>query len=107
MNSLGIKELQTNPAHLTKALANREYTLITKHSKPIGIALSLDDEIITKGLKTALVIEAYKNSIISLGQLCSSLSMSKKKAMKVLSLMGVSVVDYDFNDDLKSIHELL
>jgi len=36
MNSLGIKDLQTNPANLTKALDKKEYTLITKHSKPIG-----------------------------------------------------------------------
>jgi len=69
--------------------------------------LSFDDEIITKGLKTALLIEAYKNSVISLGQLCSSLSMSKKKAMKVLSLMDISIVDYDFKDDLKSVNNLL
>jgi len=107
MNSLGIKDLQTNPANLTKALDKKEYTLITKHSKPIGIAVSFDDEVLTKGLKTALLIEAYKNSVISLGQLCSSLSMSKKKAMKVLSLMGISIVDYDFKDDLKSINDLL
>ncbi|WP_198265115.1 hypothetical protein [sulfur-oxidizing endosymbiont of Gigantopelta aegis] len=46
MNSLGIKELQNNPANLTKALDAHEYTLITKHSKPIGLAVSFNDEII-------------------------------------------------------------
>ena len=107
MNALGIKDLQINPSNLTKAFANREYTLITKHSKPIGVAVSFDDEILSKGLKTALLIEAYKNSSISLGQFSNALSLTKKKSMKVLSLMGISVIDYDFNDDLKLLNDLL
>ena len=107
MNSLGIKDLQTNPANLTKALEAHEYTLITKHSKPIGLALSFNDEILTKGLKTALLLEAYRSSAISLGQLCSELCISKKKALKILSLMNIDIIDYDFNDDLNTIKELL
>lgn len=107
MKSLGIKELQTNPANLTKALDAHEYTLITKHSKPIGLAISFSDEILSEGLKTALLLEAYRSSAISLGQFCSDLSISKKKALKMLSLMNIDVIDYDFNDDLKTIEKLL
>ena len=107
MNSLGIKELQINPATLTKALEAHEYTLITKHSKPIGLALSFNDEILTKGLKTALLLEAYRSSAISLGQLSNELTISKKRALKMLSLMSIDVIDYDFNDDLKTIKALL
>ena len=107
MNSLGIKDLQTNPARLTRALEAHEYTLITRHSKPIGIALSFDDEILNSGMKTAILLDAYKSSAISLGQFCRALSISNKKAMKMLSLMNIDVVDYDFNDDLKTINNLL
>jgi hypothetical protein len=107
MKSIGIKELQLNPANLTKALDAHEYTLITKHSKPIGIALSFDDEILTKGLKNALLFDAYRSSAISLGQLCSALALSKKKALKILSLLNIDVIDYDFNDDIKTINKLL
>ncbi len=107
MNSLGIKELQTNPASLTKSLEAHEYTLITKHSKPIGLALSFNDEMLTKGLKTALLLEAYRNSAISLGQLCNELDIPKIKALKILSLMNIDIIDYDFEDDLKTIKDLL
>jgi len=44
MQSLGIKDLQINPATLTKALEKQEYRIITKRSKSLGIAL--DDKII-------------------------------------------------------------
>ncbi|MEN8147577.1 MAG: UPF0175 family protein [Campylobacterota bacterium] len=107
MQTIGIKDLQTNPAILTKSLESHEYSMITKRSKPIGIAVAFDDEVLTHGLQKALLIDAYKNGLISLGQLTKSLNISKKETMQMLSLMGIDVVDYSFKDDLKSIDTLL
>ena len=107
MQTIGIKDLQINPAILTKALEAQEFTLITKRSKPVGIALAFDDKIVTQGLKTALMIDAYKKSLLSLGQLSKALNISKKDAMKMLSLMGIDVIDYDFKDELKDLDSFL
>jgi len=101
MQTIGIKELQTNPALLTRSLEADEYTMITKRSKPIGMAFSFDDAIVTDGLKTALMVDAYKKGYLSLGQFANALSISSEQAMKMLSLMGVDVIDYDFEDDMK------
>lgn len=57
---MGIKELQTNPAILTRSLESKEYAIITKRYIPIGLALSFDDAIIAEGLKASLMIDAYK-----------------------------------------------
>jgi len=107
MRTIGIKDLQINPATLTKALEAQEYTLITKRSKPLGIALAFDDKIVTEGLKTALMIDAYEKSLLSLGQLSKALDMPKKEAMKMLSLSGVNVIDYDFTDELEDLDSFL
>ena len=82
MQTVGIKDLQVNPTTLTKALEAREYTLITKRSKPIGIALAFDDKIVTQGLKTALMIDAYQKYLLSLGQLSKGLDISKRETIK-------------------------
>jgi len=107
MQTIGIKELQVNPAILTKSLEAHEYSMITKRSKPIGIAIAFDDEILTLGLQKALLIDAYKSSLISLGQLSKSLNISKKETLLTLSLMGIDVVDYNFKDDMKSMDAFL
>ncbi len=107
MQTIGIKDLQVNPAILTKALEAQEYTLITKRSKPLGIALAFDDKIVTEGLKTALMVDAYQKSLLSLGQLSKALNISKKETMKMLSLMGIDVIDYDFKDELKDLDSFL
>jgi len=107
MQTIGIKDLQINPAILTRALEAREYTLITKRSKPLGIALAFDDKIVIDGLKTALMIDAYQKSLISLGQLSKALNISKRETMKLLSLSGIDIIDYDFMDELKDLDSFL
>jgi len=52
-------------------------------------------------------VEAYKNSLISLGELAKVLNMNKKEAMKFLSSIGIDVIDYSFDEDLKTIEKLL
>lgn len=101
MQTIGIKDLQTNPAVLTRSLEADEYTMITKRSKPIGMAFSFDDTIVTDGLKTALMIDAYKKGYLSMGQFAKAIDKSHEEAMKLLSLMGIDVIDYDFEDDMK------
>lgn len=107
MKTVGIKDLQINPATLTKALEAKEYTLITKRSKPLGIAFAFDDKVVTEGLKTALLIDAYQKSLLSLGQLSKALALSKRETMKMLSLAGVDVIDYDFREELEDLDSFL
>jgi len=105
MQSIGIKDLQLNPAILTRSLESSEYTMITKRNKPIGIAFSFDDAIVSDGLKTALMIDACKNGILSLGQTAHALQIDKEKLMRLLSAMGIDVVDYNFEDDMRFIND--
>ena len=107
MQTIGIKELQTNPALLTRSLEADEYTMITKRSKPIGMAFSFDDKIITDGLKTALMIDAYQKSLLSLGQLSKALELSKRETMKMLSLANIDIIDYDFKEELEELDSFL
>jgi predicted HTH domain antitoxin len=107
MQTIGIKDLQINPAILTRSLEADEYTMITKRSTPIGLAISFSDSIITDGLKTSIMVDAYKQGLLSLGQVAKALEMPKEKVMKMLSMMGIDVIDYDFKDDIKSLDSFL
>lgn len=106
MQTIGIRELQTNPAIFTNAMENHEFAMITKRSTPIGIAIAFDDMVVSKGLKTSLLIEGYKKRDLSLGQFCKAMEVSKESGMKILSLMGADVIDYDFKDDLAVLESL-
>lgn len=58
MQTIGIKELQTNPALLTRSLEADEYTMITKRNKPIGMAFSFDNKHY-QGIKNSVDIIDY------------------------------------------------
>ena len=60
-----------------------------------------NNTIISEELKTALMIDAYQKGYLSMGQLSKALNQSKEKSLKMLSLMGVDAIDYDFEDDMK------
>jgi len=62
---------------------------------------------VTEGLKTALMIDAYQKSLLSLGQLSKALELSKRETMKMLSLSSVNVIDYDFKDELGDLDSFL
>jgi len=53
------------------------------------------------------MIDAYQKSLLSLGQLSKALNLSKKETMKLLSLSGIDVIDYDFMDELKDLDSFL
>jgi predicted HTH domain antitoxin len=107
MQTIGIKDLQINPAILTKALEKKDYTMITKRSNPIGIAVAFDEQIISKGLKTSLLLDGYKSGNLSLGQLSKAMDIPQQKAMHLLSMMGINIVEYDFEDDMKTLDTFL
>ena len=68
MQVIGIKELQTNPGKLTKAFNTNDYALITKHGKPVGLALPFSEDLMDHGLKPWYALKGFQNGDLSFGQ---------------------------------------
>jgi len=107
MQTVGIRDLQTNPAVLTKSLENNEFVMITKRGKPLGIATSFDDDILRHGFLENLVLEAFEKGDISFSQLGKSLKLSKTETMKFLETMKIPLTDYDIKEELRGIKSFL
>ena len=48
----------------------------------------------------SVLIYDYQSGLLSLEQLASALQISMRETMKMLSVQGVAVIDYDFDEDL-------
>ena len=108
MLNIGIKEIKNNPSIITKGVENKDdYIFISKRGKPIAVAMSLENEIFDYGFKKWILLKAYKKGDLSLGQLSKALKLSYSDTMKLLGTLGISVMDYDLNDDLNTIEKLL
>lgn len=94
MQTVAIRDLKNNPSNMTKYLENNESVFITKHSKPIGITIPLNDDILSIGLKKVVAIEQYKNGLISLGKMAEFLEIDKNEAMSLLNRLGIDWLEY-------------
>ena len=103
MKSIGIKELKSNPGVISKTIEAGEYLLISKRGKPIAIATSLDDEVLDMGLKKWILIDSFKQGVLSLGQLSRALDTSYMETVEMLDLLKIPVIDYDLKDDLTTL----
>jgi len=56
--------------------------------------------------KILAIANAYKIGDLSIGQFSKKLEIDYETAMKLISEMGMDVIDYDFEDDLKCINEI-
>ena len=107
MQTVGIRDLQINPASFTKPLESNEFVMITKRGKPLGIATSFDNDVLQHGVMESIVLKAFERGDISLGQLSRSLKFTKGETMKYLSMLKIPVTDYDLAEDLKGIEAFL
>ena len=107
MQTVGIKEFKTNPAVLSQAVDSGDYLLISKRGKPFAVAAGLDNAIFDRGLRHWLLIKAFAEGGLSMGQLARSLDRSVSETAKLLSALGVPVLDYDLEDELDTLESLL
>jgi len=98
MQTLAIRDLKNNPSDMTKYLESNESVFITKHSRPIGVTLPLNDDTLSIGIKNLVALEQYKNGLISLGKMAEFLEISKQEAMSLVNRLGIDWLDYDANE---------
>lgn len=94
MQTVAIRDLKNNPSSMTKYLANNESVFITKHSKPIGLTIPLNDDTLSLGIKNVVALEQYKEGLISLGKMAEFLEISKKEARALVNRLGIDWLEY-------------
>ena len=104
MQSVAIRDLKNNPSNMTKYLENNESVFITKHSKPIGITLPLNDDTLSIGVKKLVALEQYKTGLISLGKMATLLDISKKEALHLLHTLQIDWLEYDEEELNAQVH---
>lgn len=109
MESVTIREIKNNPATMTSYLAEGKAVFVTRHGKPIGVTLPLDEGIVDHGVKELLYFDLYRKGEISFGKLAEFLGVRKDKLRKMFASMNMPVIDYapaEVADELKAFHDL-
>ncbi len=106
MQTLGLKEIQRNPAVLVHSIDHEDYTIITKRGQPLGVTVSFDSHILDGGLRESISLKAFEMGMISLGKLAELLKLTKSETMMLLDRLAIPVTDYRLVDELSSLDDL-
>jgi len=104
MESVTLRDIKNNPATMTAHLAKGNPVFVTKHGKPIGITLPLDDSMVNQSIKELLYFDLYKKDEISFGKLAEFLGVRKDKLRRMFASMNMPVIDYDVSDVLDELN---
>ena len=107
MQTVGIRDLKNNPSNMTKHLENGESVFVTKHGKPIGITLPLNDEVFSLGVKKVIAVDLYKKGLVSLGKLAELLALNKQDTMSLLNSADVAWLEEDTQVIKRDVEEWL
>ena len=109
MFSVTIRDIKNNPAMMTSQLEEGNSVFLTKHGKPIGVTLPLDDSMINQSIKELLYFDLYKKDEISFGKLAEFLGVNKRKLRKMFTTLEMPIINYeakDVIDELKDFKNL-
>jgi len=95
MQSVTIRDIKNNPAIMTSQLEKGHPVFVTKHGKPIGVTLPLDESMVNQSIKELLFFDLYKKEEISFGKLAEFLEIKKDKLRKMFASLNMPVIDYD------------
>ena len=103
MKSVTLRDIKNNPATMTNHLAKGDPVFVTKHGKPIGITLPLDDGMVNQSIKELLYFDLYKKDEISFGKLAEFLGVRKDKLRRMFASLNMPVIDYSPDEVVKEL----
>ena len=98
MESFTIRDLRERTGELVRACEQDRLSLLTKHGRPLGIIVPMDETLLKQGVATALAVQLFKEHTLSLGLAAKVAGMTLEEFMDYLGSIGVPVIDYDEDD---------
>ena len=103
MQALSISGLLNEESKYFHTKLKDDYILTDKKGKAKYLLTNIPEQLPVQGLLRWVGIKAYQNGDLSLGQLAEWFSTDIREMMKILNKINIPVIDYNLDDDLKTI----
>ena len=98
MDTFSVRDLRERTGTLIHDAEAGKLSLITKHGKPVFLAIPFSDELIELGLRHTLAIHLYKEGVLTLAKAARLSDESLEGFIATLSKLGISVIHYNIKD---------
>lgn len=98
MDTFTVRDLRERTGELIRDAESGELSVITKHGRPVFVAVPFDETLIKSGLLLSLAIKLYKDEVISLSKAAKLSGHSIEAFTKELSKQNIPVIQYSVDE---------
>ena len=106
MDTFTIRDLRERTGELIRDAEAGELSVVTKHGKPVFVALPFDETLVKSGVILSLAIKLYRDEVISLERAAKLAGMGVSSFTEELSRHGMPVVRHspdELDDELQAL----
>ncbi|MDT8321810.1 MAG: type II toxin-antitoxin system prevent-host-death family antitoxin [Xanthomonadales bacterium] len=93
MDTFTVRDLRERTGELIRDAECGKLSVITKHGRPVFVAVPFDELLIREGIGLALAVRLFQQAEISLGKAARLAGMERKQFMAELSGRGIPVTE--------------
>ena len=101
MDTFTIRDLRERTGELVRGAESGHLSIVTKHGRPVFVAVPFDENIIKSGVSVVLAVKLFQEKILSVGKAAKFAGYTVVEFNSYLATNGIPSVDYS-PDDLDS-----
>lgn len=94
MDTFTVRDLREHTGQLIHDAEAGKLSLITKHGRPVFLAVPFSEEILELGLRQALAVKLYQENTLSLEKASKLAGIALEVFIEQLGGLGIPIVDY-------------
>ncbi len=98
MDTFTVRDLREHTGTLIHDAEEGRLSLITKHGRPVFLAVPFSEELVNLGLPLAIAIKLYKEETITLEKAAKVANVSLEGFIEKLGKLGIPVVTYSASE---------
>ena len=98
MDTFTVRDLREHTGTLIHDAEEGKLSLITKHGRPVFLAVPFSQDLLDLGLRTALAIKLFTDETVTLEKAAKVAGLNMETFIEKLGQLGVPVVNYSANE---------
>jgi prevent-host-death family protein len=106
METFTIRDLRERTGALVRGATSGKLSLVTRHGRPVFVAVPIDQTLVREGLAVTLALKLYADHAVSLGKAARIAGMPVSRFIGVLGAHGLEAVRYsprELKDELAAL----
>jgi antitoxin (DNA-binding transcriptional repressor) of toxin-antitoxin stability system len=105
MDTFTVRDLREHTGTLIHDAEAGKLSLITKHGRPVFLAVPFTQDLLDLGLRLAIAIKLYKEETLTLEKAAKVAGVNIETFIEKLGQLGVSAVDYPADEIEKELKD--